>query len=165
MNRQYTTSEFLRMVDDVHAAFDRPAITTDLIAGFPGESDDEFLRTLRIVDSVRFIHIHAFSFSPRPGTAAARWTRDFVRGPVVNERIHILTERSARHSYDFRRQFLGQDVELLIERQTGRDATPHGRSERYFEVFLDNDDAQPGDAVKVVIDRVTAARTWGRRVG
>ena len=77
MNRQYTRDDFLRMVDACSAAFDRPALTTDVIVGFPGETDAEFERTLEVVDHARFIHVHAFSFSPRPGTAAARWTRRF----------------------------------------------------------------------------------------
>src|SRR5439155_12579287 len=83
MNRQYTRDDFLRMIEQVHNAFDRPAITTDIIVGFPGESEDEFAQTLDVVDRVRFIHTHAFSFSPRPGTAAARWGDDCVRGPGV----------------------------------------------------------------------------------
>jgi tRNA A37 methylthiotransferase MiaB len=72
MNRQYTRDDFVRMIDAVNAAFDRPALTTDIIVGFPGESDAEFSRTLDLVDRARFIHIHAFSYSPRPRTAAAR---------------------------------------------------------------------------------------------
>ena len=92
MNRQYTRGDFLRMIDRVHATYDRPAITTDIIVGFPGEMDVEFAQTLDIVNRVRFIHTHAFSFSPRPGTAAARWQKDFVRGPIVNQRIDLLNE-------------------------------------------------------------------------
>jgi threonylcarbamoyladenosine tRNA methylthiotransferase MtaB len=81
MNRQYGRDDFLRMVRRLTDAFDRPAITTDIIVGFPGETDDEFAATLDVVDRVRFIHTHAFSYSPRPGTAAARWARDFAAGP------------------------------------------------------------------------------------
>src|SRR5262249_54978367 len=151
--------DYLRMVEDVYSAFDRPAITTDIIVGFPGESNREFEQTMEIVDRVRFIYIHAFSFSPRPGTAAARWTGDFVRGPVVNERIGILNNRAAANSLEFRRGFVGEEVKVLVERATpspqpsprstgeresGRatDAKSfggeenlihHGRSERYFD--------------------------------
>ena len=95
MNRQYRRDDFLRMLDRVRAAFDRPALTTDVIVGFPGETDQEFERTMEVVDYAGFIHVHAFSFSPRPGTVAARWTNDFVRGPVVNDRIERLTSQAA----------------------------------------------------------------------
>ncbi|HSU66751.1 MAG TPA: radical SAM protein, partial [Tepidisphaeraceae bacterium] len=87
MNRQYRRDDFLRMIDQVREAFDRPALTTDIIVGFPGESDAEFERTVEVVEHSRFIHVHAFPFSPRPGTAAARWKDQFVHGPAVNERI------------------------------------------------------------------------------
>jgi MiaB/RimO family radical SAM methylthiotransferase len=124
MNRQYTREDFLRMVDRVNAAFDRPALTTDVIVGFPGESDDEFQRTVEVVDHARFIHVHAFSFSPRPGTAAARWTRDFVRGPVVNERIDHLVQLARAHDYAFRQQFAGDVVELLVEHANTHSPSP-----------------------------------------
>jgi len=116
MNRQYTRDDFLRIVDRIFQAFDRPALTTDIIAGFPGETDTEFQKTLDVVDHARFIHIHAFPFSPRPGTAAARWQGDFVRGPVVGQRIDALRERAAEFSLVFRSTFVGQAVQLLVER-------------------------------------------------
>jgi threonylcarbamoyladenosine tRNA methylthiotransferase MtaB len=161
MNRQYTRGDFLRMIDRVNAAFDRPAITTDIIVGFPGETEAEFDRTLEVVDHARFIHIHAFSFSPRPGTAAARWTEDFVRGPLVNERIERLTQRAAEHSLRFRRQFIGATAELLVERPKPFDTLRHGRCERYFDVHFEDAQAKVGDRVSVKIDRVSQDRTMG----
>jgi threonylcarbamoyladenosine tRNA methylthiotransferase MtaB len=164
MNRQYTRDDYLRMIDDVRRAFDRPAITTDIIVGFPGEKEEQFAHTLDIVDRVKFIHIHAFSFSPRPGTAAARWTADFIRGPVVNERIEVLNKRAAEHNYAFRRRFLGEAVEVLVERSSSAaGSVRHGRSERYFDVhFHDDVRSRAGECVRVLIDRVTPCHTLGR---
>jgi threonylcarbamoyladenosine tRNA methylthiotransferase MtaB len=82
MNRQYTRDDFLHLLDRLDLAFDKPALTTDIIVGFPGETDADFEQTLEVVDRARFIHMHVFPFSPRPGTAAARWQSDFVRGPI-----------------------------------------------------------------------------------
>lgn len=164
MNRQYGRDDFLWMIDQVHNAFDRPAITTDIICGFPGETDLEFERTLEVVEHARFIHIHAFSFSPRPGTAAARWSEDFVRGPIVNERIGRLTARAEAHSFAFREQFVGETVELLVEQPKAFDSVRHGRCERYFDVHFDDPTASAGDSVRVVIDRVAPQRTWGTRI-
>jgi threonylcarbamoyladenosine tRNA methylthiotransferase MtaB len=161
MNRQYTRDEFLRMVDAVSDAFDRPALTTDIIVGFPGEGDAEFSRTLEVVDRARFIHVHAFSFSPRPGTAAARWTREFVRGPIVNQRIDMLHERAAQHSLAYRRRFMGEVVELMVERPLAQHVGQHGRCERYFSVHFDAPDARPGDLINVRIERVSPTRTFG----
>ncbi len=71
MNRQYTRDDFLRLLDRIDLAFDRPALTSDIIVGFPGETDADFQQTLEVVNRARFIHMHVFPFSPRPGTAAA----------------------------------------------------------------------------------------------
>ena len=176
MNRQYTRDDFLSMAERVKRAWDRPALTTDVIVGFPGESDEEFQRTLEVVDEAGFIHIHAFSFSPRPGTAAARWGKDFVRGPVVNERIKVLNDRAAAYDFLYRQQFVGEVVELMVERLGATHASPsvedgearaghapplHGRCERYFSVWFDSAEALTGKCVKVRVDRATPHRTLG----
>lgn len=168
MNRQYMSGDFLAMVDLVHGAFDRPALTTDIIVGFPGESQSEFARTLEVVERAKFIHIHAFPYSPRPRTAAARWTKDFVRGPVVNERIEELRRRADGHSLVYRRQFVGETVEVLVEKRSAEEREvaelagfQHGRCERYFAVHFESNRSRVGESVEVRIDRVTAHRTIG----
>jgi threonylcarbamoyladenosine tRNA methylthiotransferase MtaB len=165
MNRQYTRDDFLRMLHLVHDSFDRPALTTDIIVGFPGETDAEFAQTLGIVNRARFIHTHAFSYSPRPKTAAARWTSDFIHGPIVNERIERLTELARQHSFEFRLQFLNETVEVLVEHQNDEARSlnlQHGRCERYFDVYFDYPEALAGESVKVQIERVTPQRTHAR---
>jgi threonylcarbamoyladenosine tRNA methylthiotransferase MtaB len=164
MNRQYSRDDFLRLIDRLYNAFDRPVLTTDIIVGFPGETDDAFAETLEIVERARFIHIHAFPFSPRPGTAAARWRRDFVRGPVVSERIDLLRNRACEFSLAMRSTFVDQIVQLLVEEQSlhATCATRHGRCERYFDVHFEGENVSTGDFVNVRIDRVTPTRTFGR---
>ena len=171
MNRQYGREGFLRMAEQVKAAFDRPAITTDIIVGFPGETPAEFERTVEVVEQVGFIHIHAFSYSLRPKTAAARWTKDAVRGPVVNQRIDRLGEMAAGYSVEFRRQFLGETMEVLVERPCGEDREmaaqagyQHGRCERYFAVHFEGQSLLPGARARVRVERVTATRTFGTLV-
>ncbi|MGE5608319.1 MAG: MiaB/RimO family radical SAM methylthiotransferase [Bacillota bacterium] len=177
MNRQYTRDDYLRMVDRLRGAFDRPALTTDIIVGFPGETDERFQETLSLVDQVGFLHIHAFSFSPRPGTAAARWQREFVRGPVVNERINLLRQRAREYSYTYRQQFVGQVVEVLVEHPSSDECSEgewsappegprirHGRCPRYFPVFFETDEDLTGRSVRVRIERVTPGRTLGTLV-
>ncbi|MDP9175530.1 MAG: MiaB/RimO family radical SAM methylthiotransferase [Planctomycetota bacterium] len=169
MNRQYTRDDFLHMVDRVRGGFDRPALTTDIIVGFPGETDEEFGQTIEVATRAGFIHIHAFPFSPRPGTAAARWEEDFVRGPIVGHRIKQLGELADHCSLGFRRSFVGQTVELLVERenpkheQSGANSR-HGRCERYFDVHFETEASETGELVKVRIDQVTQERTVGTLV-
>ena len=161
MNRQYVREDFLRMLDRVQRAYDRPAITTDIIAGFPGETDDDFAATLDLVDRARFIHVHAFPFSPRPRTAAARWGDDFVEPPVARQRIEKLQAHARAHSFDFRKSFVGETVELIVERSHTRDTIQHGRCPRYFDVQFSHAEPLCGRIVRVRIDRVTTTRTHG----
>jgi tRNA A37 methylthiotransferase MiaB len=166
MNRQYRRGDFLRMLDRVQRTFDRPALTTDVIVAFPGENDAEFEQTVDIALRARFIHVHAFPFSPRPGTAAARWTSDFVRGPIVGQRIDRLGDLSRRHSHEFRRGFLGHEVEIAVEQDSlPNNPTRHGRCERYFDVeFAANESVKSGDLVRVRIEQATIERTIGQRI-
>ncbi|MGA2581653.1 MAG: MiaB/RimO family radical SAM methylthiotransferase [Tepidisphaeraceae bacterium] len=163
MNRQYRRDDFLRMVDHVRQTFDRPALTTDIIVGFPGETDAEFEQTLDVAKRAEFIHIHAFAFSARPGTAAARWTKDFVRGPIVGERIDQLADLARQCSYQFRKSFLNEMVQVAVERNhTSDQQTRHGRCERYFDVeFADAGRVATGYLANVRITDVHQEKTVG----
>src|SRR5205823_5932032 len=141
--------------------YDEPALTTDVIVGFPGETGQEFERTAETVDFAKFIHVHAFPYSPRPGTAAARW-KVRVDGQVVRQRIALLRERAEVHSLEFRGRFIGRVVEVLVEHQEEPERiTRHGRCERYFDVHFTDPAIRPGDFVRVRVDEVTAGRTLG----
>jgi threonylcarbamoyladenosine tRNA methylthiotransferase MtaB len=163
MNRQYTRDDYLRLVDRVTTAWHRVALTTDIIVGFPGESNSCFEQTLDIVERARFIHIHAFPFSPRPGTAAARWQSDFIRGPVVGQRLNKLHQLASQYSHQFRTSFIGQTVEVLTERNRSDDfsSVRHGRCERYFDVQFYAQSARPGDLIRIRVDRATPTATFG----
>lgn len=175
MNRQYDSGEFLEMVRRVNGAFDRPALTTDIIVGFPGETDEEFARTLEVVEEAKFIHIHAFSFSKRPGTAAARWSIEPVPDGVVKRRIGVLEQKAAEYSMEYRKTFVGERVEVIVERvRPGREKNiadggvgatiRKGRSERYFSVHFESETVQTGDLVTLEIVSVEKGRTLGRLV-
>jgi threonylcarbamoyladenosine tRNA methylthiotransferase MtaB len=169
MNRQYTRDNFLQMIDRLHQAFDRPALTTDIVVGFPGEDDAEFEQTAEVVRLARFIHVHAFPYSPRPGTAAARWSDQFIFGPQVNERIEQLRQIAQEQSLAFRRSFVNEVVQVIVEKddRAGHHSGPnisamcHGRCQRYFDVTFDDPSASPGDVRLLRIVQVTSDRTLG----
>jgi len=115
MNRQYTSAAYLQTINRLRDLFDRPAFTTDIIVGFPGEADEFFAQTLDLVRLVGFLHIHAFPFSPRRGTAAARWQKHFVHQQTITDRMHELAQLSLSQSLTYREQFVGQTVEILVE--------------------------------------------------
>jgi threonylcarbamoyladenosine tRNA methylthiotransferase MtaB len=132
MCRQYTPDQFRATVEAIKSRLDRPAITTDIIVGFPGETDADFQQTVTLMKEVGFAKIHVFSFSPRKGTPAARM-QDAVDKRVMKERAAALQQLDKESGWNFRAQFLGQMAEILLE---GDNENSRGRSERYFIVRL-----------------------------
>ncbi len=118
MRRPYTGGRFARLVEAVRAAVPGVAITTDVIAGFPGETDEEFDDSLARVESLGFAAIHAFPFSPRPGTAAAETPGQPPRA-VVRERMARLLAAGRRGCRAFRHRHLGTAAEVLWEERKG----------------------------------------------
>jgi len=132
MCRQYEVDEFREKVDLAKSLLDRPAITTDIIVGFPSETDGDFEKTVQMAQTVGFAKMHVFSFSPRKGTFAAKM-QDTVDNKVIKERSKILRELDIELGSKYRRRFLGETARILIENNNGQIS---GRSERYFTVYL-----------------------------
>ncbi|HUU16466.1 MAG TPA: tRNA (N(6)-L-threonylcarbamoyladenosine(37)-C(2))-methylthiotransferase MtaB [Sedimentisphaerales bacterium] len=133
MCRQYNSDTFRKKVESAKLWLDRPAITTDIIVGFPGETDADFEQTIQLAKDAGFAKMHVFSFSPRKGTSAAN-----MQGRVgikdIKERSKILHRLNIELSQKFQRQFIGQTAEILLEND---DEQIYGRSERYFMVYLE----------------------------
>lgn len=115
MNRQYTPDEFRAAVDRVRQAFDRPAITADVIVGFPSEQEEDFQATLELARYAGFSKIHAFAFSAIEGTAAWTYRHEAAPPPVVQERLARLSELEREMADGYRRQFIGREVDALVE--------------------------------------------------
>jgi threonylcarbamoyladenosine tRNA methylthiotransferase MtaB len=163
MNRQYRRDDFLEMVARVRVAFDRPALTSDVVVGFPGETDADFHQTMDVVAAGGFIHVHAFPYSPRRGTAATR-LRGRPHGNVVQQRLSELRHVAEAQSIAYRQSFIGQELAVLVEEPAknavATDQIRHGRCDRYFDVFFEGE-ARPGDLARVRIDRIRGSRTLG----
>jgi len=130
MRRSYRSARFLRILDEVRGRIPNAAITTDLIVGFPGETEDDFAATLDVVAAARFSSAFTFQYSPRPGTPAATMP-DQVPKRVVQERFERLVERQEQISWAGNRALEGREVEVLVAPQEGRkDAATQRRSGR-----------------------------------
>ena len=114
MNRRYTTGEYLEKVDLLRKYFTNPAITTDVIVGFPGETEEEFLCTEAFLEKVRFYEMHIFKYSKRQGTKAAAMTEQ-VPDQIKTARSNRLLQLEKRMSAEYRRSFIGKEVEILFE--------------------------------------------------
>ncbi len=148
MRRSYRSDRFLGILDRVRAVMPEAAITTDIIVGFPGETEEDFAETLRVVEAARFAAAFTFQYSPRPGTPAAELP-DQVAKAVVQERFDRLVELQERVSFEDNLRQVGRVVEVLVSEGEGRkDGASHrvsGRAEdnRLVHVGLPADD--PGD--------------------
>lgn len=176
MNRQYRVGEYLDMIRRVNEALTvdddggrlPPAITTDIICGFPGETEADFQQTVAIARQVGYLHMHVFPYSPMPGTVAARWTDRFVDGPTIRARVRSLIDQEDEGpdglSIRYRRRLLGRTVRVILEQPDRRDPSLlTGRCDHYALIHL-RSDLPRGSLVQVKVTEVTPSRTFGTAV-
>lgn len=154
MCRQYSADEFKEKIELIKSRLDRPAITADVIVGFPGETDADFEATVELAKEAGFAKMHVFGFSKRPGTAAAA-LQGTVNNRVIKQRSQRLRDLEAELGYEFRQQFVGEKAEILVENNDGQ---CKGRSERYFMVELEKtgERIEKGELVRVKLTKNSA---------
>lgn len=119
MRRSYRTKRFMRILDEVREKLPQASITTDIIVGFPGETEEDFQQTLDLVEKARFTSAYTFQYSPRPGTPAAAM-EDQVPKAVVQDRYERLVELQERISAELNAEMVGDVVEVLVQADDGR---------------------------------------------
>jgi len=132
MGRPYTTRQFLEVVTRIREALPQPAITTDILVGFPGETDTAFANTLRVCREVGFSRIHAFPFSPRPGTRAAEMPRQVPRR-VIRTRRRAVSALGDDLAAAYRHSLVGRAARIVLE-TVHADGSGDGLAERYVRV-------------------------------
>ena len=160
MNRHYTAEEFMESVKLLRRYYEEPAITTDVIVGFPGESETEFEETVKFLEEVNFYEMHVFKYSVRKGTVAAKLPVQ-IPDPVKGVRSDVLLEMTESQSKAYRNKFIGKSEELLLEEiiQTPAGACWRGHTKRYVEGYIpcDSDGAQQFEAGQLVRGTFTGA--------
>ncbi len=139
MNRKYTADEYVHCCDILRKYFDDPAITTDVIVGFPGETEEEFQQTMEFVEKIRFAQMHIFKYSKRQGTRAASMENQ-VDENVKNIRSDKLLEIDARLTQEFQKKWAGKTSEVLIEEVIKINGQPYmtGHTKEYIRVAMEN---------------------------
>ena len=158
MNRHYTAAEFAEGVRLLREAFDRPAITTDVIVGFPGETEEEFEECRKFVEEINFYEMHVFKYSPRKGTVAAGM-KDQLTDREKSERSDVLINLTERQSLIYRNSFIGEKVGVLWEDEEeikGRKFMI-GHTDRYVRVAMEETEQGFGRAVSGEITVETAS--------
>ena len=134
MNRHYTTADYAHCVKLLRDAFDDTAITTDIIVGFPGETEEEFETTMKFAEDIGFMKIHIFPFSERQGTAAAKMDGK-LSTEIKNQRVHRLNEVATETRSEFLKKEIGKTVTVLFE--TEKNGKLHGYTPNYVEVVAE----------------------------
>ena len=152
MNRQYTCSEYLNGVRLLRNGFNNPAITTDVIVGFPGESDEEFNITKEYLKKIRFFELHVFKYSKRKNTVAAKM-KNQVPDSIKDIRSDELINMDNIFTSDFKNSYLNKMVEVLFEEE--KDGIFIGHTKEYIKVGIKTDEDLKGEIRTLMLDGET----------
>jgi tRNA-2-methylthio-N6-dimethylallyladenosine synthase len=161
MSRKYSVEHYLGLVQKLRSSVKDLFITTDLIVGFPGETDEDFQGTLDLLDQVRYDAVYSFKYSPRIGTVAARML-DQVAEEAKDERLARLNEKAWKHATEACAARLGKIEEVLVDGPA--DKTPdafYGKSRQNRTVVFGGQGYRTGDVVKVKVDHHKVANLFG----
>ena len=134
MNRRYTTEQFKKIVRLLRNAYDDVNLTTDVIVGFPGETDEEFSKTYKFLEEIKFYKMHIFKYSPRKGTKAAVMPNQ-ISGDIKEERSRKLIELSDKNEIEYNESYIGKNVEVLFEEE--KDGIFKGHTQNYIMVYCE----------------------------
>ena len=169
MRRRYSVGEFRQLVDDIRTAIPDIAMSTDIIVGFPGESDEDYQKTVDMLDEIRFDFAYLFKYSERDGTYAARKLEDNIDEELKNERLSSLIERQEEISAEIFASHVGRTHQVMVEGDSKRDSSDLcGRTDDFkMTVFPkpQDEDLEPGDFVNVKIDDATSHTLLGEYTG
>ncbi|MFU1788606.1 tRNA (N(6)-L-threonylcarbamoyladenosine(37)-C(2))-methylthiotransferase MtaB [Mammaliicoccus sciuri] len=150
MRRKYTMAHFSERLQKLHKALPGLAVTSDVIVGFPGETEEEFQETYDFIVKHQFSELHVFPYSMRTGTPAARMT-DQIDEEVKNERVHRLIELSNQLAKDYASKFDQTVLEVIPEEKGSADGKLVGYADNYMKIEFEGDESLIGELVKVKV--------------
>lgn len=155
MNRKYSCDEFFKVTEILREYFKDVNLTTDIIVGFPGETNEEFEGTYEFLSKIKFYKMHIFKYSPREGTLAAKMTNQ-IDGNIKEERSQKLIELSNKNEREYNEKYIGKSVEVLFEEE--KDGLWSGYTKNYVRVFVESDENLENKIQKVEIKDVYELR-------
>lgn len=155
MNRKYSCDEFFKVTEILREYFKDVNLTTDIIVGFPGETNEEFESTYEFLSKIKFYKMHIFKYSPREGTLAAKMTNQ-IDGNIKEERSQKLIELSNKNEREYNEKYIGKSVEVLFEEE--KDGLWSGYTKNYVRVFVESDESLENKILKVEIKDVYELR-------
>jgi len=158
MNRKYTAEEYLDTIERIRRAMPDAGITTDIICGFPEETDEEFNQTIEFVKKARFSKIHIFPYSERSGTVAAEMPQ--LPHKIREERAAELTKLAGEIAKDVENSFTGKTLEVLFEQSDGK--LSEGLSGNYLRIYVPGGDELTGKIYSVKIKGRENGSLWAK---
>ncbi|WP_228850682.1 tRNA (N6-isopentenyl adenosine(37)-C2)-methylthiotransferase MiaB [Aegicerativicinus sediminis] len=166
MNRQHTREEYFDLIDNIKKIIPDCAISQDMIAGFPTETEEDHKDTLSLMEYVKYDFGFMFAYSERPGTLAARKLEDDIEEPIKKRRLQEIIRLQQKHSLYRTQQHLGKIEEVLIEKESKKSSLHwSGRNSQNTVVVFPKENYKPGDFVNVKIIDCTSATLIGEAVG
>lgn len=159
MRRRYDLNTYRTLIERIHARYPHAAIGTDIIVGFPGESDELFANTYNFLKELPITHFHVFPYSVRKGTKAERLD-GHLTGDVKKERVRLLNQLGEQKLQDFSQQFLGQDIPVLFEKENDHGFF-EGLAAQYLKVFVRTSEGLKNQIKSVRIEKVDQQGMWG----
>ena len=151
MGRKYNVDDFINKVNRIREVRKDIAITTDVIVGFPGESEEEFLETYNFIKKVNFSELHVFPYSRREGTKAYDMPNQ-VDPKIKAERVNKLIELSHKLEKEYKERFIGKELEVILEERNKSDNRLYGFTSNYLKLGIDLDDSYIGKIHKIKVD-------------
>lgn len=147
MNRRYTAEEFEEGINIIRENFPSVSLTTDVIVGFPGETEEEFSKTYEFLERIKFYKMHVFKYSQRKGTKAAVMPNQ-ITGEIKEKRSNKLIELSNKNQKEQNQKYIGKEIDVLFEEQDGEYIKGH--TTNYIMVYVKSDDKTLEDTIRKV---------------
>ncbi|NBO23774.1 MAG: tRNA (N(6)-L-threonylcarbamoyladenosine(37)-C(2))-methylthiotransferase MtaB [Chlamydiae bacterium] len=163
MNRKYTKQQFFQAIERLKKVRKEFTFTTDVIVGFPQESEEEFNETVEVLKEVKFAKVHMFPYSVRPGTRAARMTGHLLPS-LISERKEKVLRLAEQMAYELRNEFIGKRMKVLLESTDENQEFIYGHTENFLQVKIPKQNHRQNEIVEVLLKENTPECLIGKVV-
>lgn len=151
MNRKYNVLQFSQIIDNIFKLYPDISIGTDVMVGFPSETEDDLKKTLQLIEKIGFSYLHVFTYSKRPFTKASKMNEQIPEN-IKKQRATCLIEVGKRKKVEYIKKFIGSELEVIIENK--KNGFFSGTSNNYIKCFIDSKKVVTGNVLKVVVNNI-----------
>ena len=159
MNRRYTSEQYLETIKKIYKMFPDISIGTDVIVGFPSESEDDFNKTIKLIEKIKFSYLHVFTYSKRPLTNSSEFP-EHISQEIKKKRSEYLIEISKRKKTEYIRKFVNKKIEVIIERE--KNGLFSGTSDNYIKCLFKGKNLETGNIVNIKVTGIENEQALGK---